>query len=257
MWISTFLFVGTLSILVVTSYICDVKQDVFLTAVWQIKWHWVTAVGGLKSSGRWELFPYALLVTWVIHSPSVLQHSLINLLYSLLMEMAGFWRSPWKGWSDLPVRRIPLELWIVLCSKTWQSDSAPVVCCVCPVLPRWDLTQAEVQDGQTGKQKLWVPWEGKHSCCGDDCRRVKLKGCPVSPEPWLQWCVVHVLFLGIVKGTCCCCRKRGHVLSHVGRTRNLIWLNHLFHTSWGKLLPETLQCASQLDKESSSSLALT
>lgn len=45
----------------------------------------------------------------------------------------SFWRSPWKGWSDLPVRRIPLELWIVHCSKTWQSDKCPcgVLCLSC------------------------------------------------------------------------------------------------------------------------------
>lgn len=43
--------------------------------------------------------------------------------------------------------------------------------------------------------------------------------------------------------------------SHVAATRNLEWLNHLFHTSWGKLLPETLQCASQLNREFSSSTA--
>lgn len=67
----------------------------------------------------------------------------------------------------------------------------------------------------------------------------------------------HVWFAGIVKGTCCCCQRRGHVLHSRDSHKEFKCLNHLFLTSWGKQLPRTLRCASQLNKEFNSFIAFT
>lgn len=68
----------------------------------------------------------------------------INLLYSLLIEMADFWRGPHKGWSGLPVREYPSRAEFSTL-KHEVPTSVPVVCCVCGVLLRWSFIKAEMQ----------------------------------------------------------------------------------------------------------------